>query len=172
MVALNLDHYALAVGGRHPERIAGSLHDQSRDRDRVQFGKSARRRSCSLGPPRLQRECETHDCDCFGHGGGAAGNPRAQGTATNQQRQVAQLPLPQSIDHGDPGGVELARGRRRASAGDPIGLLHQADADTLGQRSLTGRQKVRRRHPSSRAMTKQQPSTCPVGTIQMNARRP
>ncbi len=51
---------------------------------------------------------------------------------------------PQMREHRDPGGVELARGRRRAPAGDPVGLLDERDAEPLGLRHLGGRHQVAR----------------------------
>lgn len=131
VVAGYLDHRALAVGGRSPERVTRSLHDQYWSRNPVQFGKTTGtwRRSRATG--RLQRERQTNDRDCSCDAGGAAGNSRTQRTTPNQQRQTAQLPLSQAGDHCSPSSVELAGRGRRPSPGHPIGLLHQADAYSL-----------------------------------------
>jgi hypothetical protein len=83
-----------------------------------------------------------------------------------------QLPLAQPGNHGYPGSVELAGRCRRTSPFDPVGLLDQADADSLQQRRLTGRHQIRRVHPAARTMTKKQPGTRPIRSVQMDTRRP
>jgi hypothetical protein len=172
VVAGYLDHCALSIGGRDPERVAGSLHDESRNRNRVQFRKTARARSRLRTLRRLQRKGQTHHRDRIRKAGSTARNPRPQRTTSNQQRQAAQLPLPQAGNHHQPRCVKLARRSRRTSPGDPVGLLHQADTYTLRQRDLAHRRQVGRLHPSPGTMAKHQSGSRPVRSMQINPRPP
>jgi hypothetical protein len=167
----HLEHRALVVAGRDPERVARSLHNQGRDRDRVQFGETARRRSRPRAPGRLQREGEAHNPDRVRKAGAATGNSSAQGATPDQKRQAAQLPLAQPRNHRHPGSVKPGGGCRRPSPGDPVRLLHHADTDTLSKRDLAQRHKVRRLHPSPRSMAKYQPSADGSGSTQVHPRR-
>ena len=96
------------------------------------------------------------------------GDPRPQGTTSNQQRQALQLPLAQAGHDRQPGGVQLARRGGRASTCDPVRLLYQPDGYALGQRDLSHRHQVGCVHPSPGAMTEQQSGPRPIGGIEMN----
>lgn len=168
MIAGYLDHCALSIGGRHPERVARSLHDQSRKHNPIQFRETTWARSRPRAPGRLQREGQTHDGDRIRKRVSAARNPRPWGTTSNQQRQAAQLPLAQAGNHRQPCGVKLGRGGRGTPASDPVGLLYQADTHTLRQRDIPHRHQVGRVHSPPGTMAKHQSGPRPTNSMQID----
>jgi hypothetical protein len=75
VISGHLDHGALPVGGRDPEPVARSLHDQSRNRNPVQFRETARARRRPQTLRRLQREGQAHHRDRACSSSCPAGNP-------------------------------------------------------------------------------------------------
>jgi len=96
-----------------------------------------------------QRERETEHADGAAGLGSAAGDPAAGRPAADDHRQSRELVLLQGVDDGCPGGVELTRGGRAATARDAVRLLdeHHGEPDGLGC-GRCGAQ-VGRSHPAS-----------------------
>jgi hypothetical protein len=123
----------LAVGrlGRHAERVSVALDDEHGHVDGVELGKAR-----LLGPARrVDGEREAQDRCRVGLGCGPAGDPGAGRASAGDQRQAVEREL---LDDGLPGAVELRGGRRRAAAGDEIGLLDERDGHVARERRLGG----------------------------------
>ena len=85
---------------------------------------------------------------------GPAGDAGARRPPAAHDRQPLERPAFQIRDDRVPGGVELVCRRRRAPAGDSVGLLDQRDAELLGLRHLAGRDQVARGHATAGAVAK------------------
>ena len=57
-------------------------------------------------------------------------------------RQAAQLSRAELLDDRRPGLVQVRRRRRRAAAGDAVGLLDEGDGDAGRERRLSDREQV------------------------------
>ena len=112
--------------GRHPERVALALDDEDRDLDRVELVHPA-----LLGlARRVDGKARQSTAAAPGRLGGPARDPRAGGAAAGDDRaSPSSSPAAQVLDHRGPGGVELARGRRRLAARHLVGLLDERDAE-------------------------------------------
>ena len=103
---------------------------------------------------------------------GAAGHACARGAAAHDERQPTKRGRTQLLDHFRPGGVELMCGRRRAAAGDAVGLLDERDADAYCARGLRHSDQIRSRHPSTGSVTENEPGDRLVGRVQVHVRPP
>ena len=88
----------------------------------------------------------------------------------DDERQPPQLAAEQVVDHGRPGGVELARRSRSASTGDAVGLLDERDADPFRARDPGHRHEVRCGHASTGSVTEDQRGPWPIGDMQVGVR--
>jgi hypothetical protein len=93
-------------GGWHPEWVSLTLHDEHRDGHRVELVQAGCRVRAS---GRVQWECEAKNPESTRIFGGAAGDPRSQGSAADEKRQAAQLARNQVVDRCRPGSVEPSR---------------------------------------------------------------
>jgi hypothetical protein len=153
VVPRHLDNRAVRSGWWHPERVFLALDDQHRHPYLVELGEPARG-GWARGPAgRLERERQAEHRDGTRGLRGTAGHPAAERPTADDQRQPAQLVRDQVLDDRDPGGVELVHGRRGASPGDPVGLLHERDGQPFRPSDFRNRHEVWRSHTASRAMT-------------------
>jgi hypothetical protein len=89
------DDGSMLGGGWHPKRVSLPLNDEDRDSHRVELGQAACRGRAAR---RSQWEREAKHGEGTGHLGGAAGNPRSQGSTADEKRQAAQLAREQVVD--------------------------------------------------------------------------
>jgi len=109
MVAPDLQDSAERAVRRDPELVAVALHDEHRDPHGFELCQAARRRLAPCTARRLEREGQAEDADRADRFCGAAGDAGAKRPAADDERQPLQLALPQPIDDGRPGRVELPR---------------------------------------------------------------
>lgn len=152
MVAGDLDHRSRRGGRWDPEAVARSLDDEDRDSNLFELDESARRGRALRPAWWLEREREAQDADCRGRLRGAACDPGARGATSDDDRQFRELTRTQVVDEGDPRGVELVCGRRRAASRDPIRLLDEHDAHILGAGPVGRRDEVPSCHASARTV--------------------
>jgi hypothetical protein len=145
VVTRHLHDGAMLGGGRHPEWVSLTLNDEHRDGHRVELVQAACR---ARAAGRSQGEREAKHGEGTGHFGGAAGDPRAQGSAADEKRQAAQLAREQVIDRCRPSSVELSRRRGTPAACDTVGLLDERDAHPFRSRNVGHRDEVCRSHAS------------------------
>jgi len=111
VVSRHLHDRAERPGGRDPEAVVLSLHDERGHPHRVEFRQPARRRLPARAAGRPQREGETEHADRAGRVRGAARDPRAERTSADDEREAGELALAESLDDRRPDGVELSRRR-------------------------------------------------------------
>jgi hypothetical protein len=153
VVTRDLHDGAMLGGGWHPEWVSLPLHDEHRDGHRIELVQAA----CCVGTAgRSQWEREAKHGEGTGHFGGAAGDPRSQGSASDEKRQTAQLAREQVIDRCGPSSVELSRRRGAPAACDTVGLLDERNAHLLRERNIGHRHQVCRSHASPSPMAEDQ----------------
>lgn len=133
MVARNTNDGSAPCGGWHPKRIAHSLHDQHRRRNRVQLANAALAGIVATAG-RVQREGETQDGHRSAIRGSTAGHSGACGASSEYKRGAAELASTQLRNHLEPGRIELASGRLAAPTRDPVGLFDQSDSEIKRRR--------------------------------------
>jgi hypothetical protein len=69
-----------------------------------------------------------------------------------------------------PGRIELARGRRAASACDSVRLLDERNGEPRGVRSLLGRNEVRRVHTAARSVPEHERRHRPLDRLEVGSR--
>ncbi|MEA2495364.1 MAG: hypothetical protein QOJ29_3275 [Thermoleophilaceae bacterium] len=74
----------------------------------------------------------------------------------------------QVLDHREPGGVELLRGRGRAAARDAVRLFDEGDGQTALLRGLLRGGQVRRAHPSPGPVAEDQRRGCAGGDFDVD----
>jgi hypothetical protein len=132
-----LDHRSPRGGGRDPEPISAALHDERRDMHGVELREPARCLRAGPAARRLEREREAEHGDGSRRLCSAAGNPGTERAAANDARKPAELAGRELLHDRSPGGVELARGCRRAPPGDPVRLFDERNRDSLRDRDVT-----------------------------------
>ena len=87
----------------------------------------------------------------------------------SDESQPAQRVVAKLGDDRQPGGVELARRRRRAPAGHPVGLLDEGHAEA--DRASRGRRRdeIRGTHTAARAAPEYERAQRPVDRVQVGA---
>jgi hypothetical protein len=145
-----------------PERVALTLDDEHRHADGVELGQPALRRIVAL-PGWVDRESEAEDGGDIGLAGRAAGHAGAGRAATCDHRELApERTGPEPGEHRQPRRVELAGGRWRAPAGDPVRLLDEHDVEAGVYGSGSRRDQVRCADPAARAVAEDEASA-PLG---------
>ena len=139
---------APAPGGRHPEGVARALDDEHRQRDGLQLGQA--RSPVVAGPARAAETPGTARRPRPPRP--RSGRPRGRRTSGRRRRAAGPRAPGRGArrDHGEPGGVELPGGRRRAAPGDAVGLLHEGHRDGLVQRGPRRGLQVAARPPRRR----------------------
>ena len=124
VVSADRDHFSQRRLGRwHPERVALALNHQRRHGDGIELAQAA-----LLGPSRrMNRERKAQDRRRTGVRRRPARDPCARGAAAADQLEARQRIVPQRLYDREPCCVQLRRRRRRAPAGDAIGLLDEHD---------------------------------------------
>jgi hypothetical protein len=74
------------------------------------------------------------------------------------------------LDHGDPGGVQLACRCGGAPPGDAVGLLDERDAHFFRQRGSGRRHEIRRRHPAAGSVPEHERGPRLDGRVQVHLR--
>ena len=160
-----------SAGRRHPEPVVLALHDEHRDRDGVELRQAARRGRLALAGGRLEREREADHPGRSGLRGCPAGDPGARGAPADHDGQAAEAASAQVRDHGDPGGVELSRGRGGASAGDAVRLLDQHGRQVELVRGLRGGHEIARPDAATGTVSQDQGTASVTDTTHVDARR-
>ena len=169
MIARHDDDLAPRARLRDSERVALSLHDERRHRDRVELRQPARRVGAAR---RVQREREAQHGARAGRAGGPACDAGPRRSPADDERQPAQLVRAQRLHDGDPGRVELRRRRGRAAAGDAVRLLDERDREPLLERDGGRGGKVARADAAARAVTEHERRARVDGSLQVDAREP
>ena len=169
VVARHLHDLPQRPGGRHSERVSLPLHDQRRHASprRARVAGSARERpivaEAAAGTrDRARRSRRSHPP-----------SDRRPARPTSDRRRAAAGPRAsgeQLLDDRDPGDVELARGRGRASSRDAVGLLDQHDADPERPRDARHCNEIARPHAAARAVAEHERGAGIVRGVQVRVR--
>jgi hypothetical protein len=152
--------------GRHAERIALALHDEHGHLNGIELGQPR-----LLGPSgRMHREGEAEHGDSSRLGGGSARDARAERPAARNERELADLVIPELHDDGRPRRVELRGGCRRAPAGNAVRLLDESDRDLLLEGHLLCDDEVGSGYASARAVPEDEERARLVGDVHDHAR--
>jgi hypothetical protein len=135
-------------GGRQAERVGLALDDQHRNLDAVELVEPA-----LLRPPRrVLGEGEAEDAGRARGRRGPARHAGARRPAAGDERKPGELLPPEVLDHREPRGVEMVRGRGGAAAGHRVGLLDERDREAKLARRAGDRLEVARRDPAPGAV--------------------
>jgi hypothetical protein len=131
VIARNSDDDPLWAGGRHPKRIALSLHDERREGDRLELWKAAL--GGIVGTAwRMNRKRQAQHCDCSGLDCSSAGHARPGRAPACHERDTSEVLLAEFRDHLDPRAIKLARSGLRPATRHPVRLLQECHGEPRG----------------------------------------
>ena len=172
MVSLYFHDGATSRRRRDAEAVALALHDEYRNGHGIELRQATRRGLSGASRRRLQREGETQDAHGASLRRSAACDAGAGRATADDERQPAQVLLPEVVDDRDPRGVELVCRSLRATSCDAIGLVDECDAEPVRERCVGDGDEVSGADSAPGAMSQDEGASSLAHRVHMRSREP